>query len=438
MNHLSPRWIPQPLTAIVAVTLGAVVLVLAWAPVSRAADAVTFSSLGMAFTLLAALLLAARFPIHLRHNLKLMIMTVPMFLIAVLLPPHLAVLTAAVGWTLFGVITRKRFRTLPSDIATSVGRWTIITYLASLVAKLASPDPLVQAGSLVGTAVIMFAGDVITAAFEISPMSGEPPLHLIRVLAREMLLPESVQYLIGILGAVVALQQLWALVLLVLPVIVVYIAFKNAKETRASTRLLLEAMADAIDLRDPYTGGHSRRVAEITQEILRRLAMSGLEVELIVSAARVHDIGKIGTPDEILQKQGSFTLAERRIMESHSRVGAQLLQRYPDFSRGKDMVLHHHERWDGKGYPSGLKGLEIPLGARIIAVADSFDAMTSDRPYRRAFSVEHALQILREGSGTQWDPRVVEAFLATRTDRHAKVMESPAPGSRVDSLQSAT
>src|SRR5581483_2790892 len=114
------------------------------------------------------------------------------------------------------------------------------------------------------------------------------------------------------------------------------------------------------------------------------MVILGPEASLIISAARVHDIGKIGIPDDILKKPGKLTSRERAIIESHAARGADLLVRYPDFARGKAIVRHHHERWDGKGYPDGIRGLEIPLGARVIAVADSYDAMTSDRPYRRA------------------------------------------------------
>jgi HD-GYP domain-containing protein (c-di-GMP phosphodiesterase class II) len=178
-----------------------------------------------------------------------------------------------------------------------------------------------------------------------------------------------------------------------------------------STRTLLEGMADAVDLRDPYTGGHSRRVTEYCAQILRELRVTGCEADLILGAARVHDIGKIGVPDGILNKPSRLTPEEQAIMQSHSEMGAQLLARYPDFARGQDIVRHHHERWDGKGYPAGLKQMNIPFGARVIAVADSFDAMISDRPYRKGVSVQGACAILREERGRQWDPQVVDACL---------------------------
>jgi HD-GYP domain-containing protein (c-di-GMP phosphodiesterase class II) len=197
---------------------------------------------------------------------------------------------------------------------------------------------------------------------------------------------------------------------------------------------MLESMADTIDLRDPYTGGHSQRVAEMTAGILRAMDMSGPEVELIVSAARVHDIGKIGVPDYILNKPGRLTLEEEAIMNTHPDRGADLLQRYPDFARGAEIIRHHHESWDGTGYPQGLKATGIPFGARVIAVADSYDAMTSDRPYRKAMPQAKAALILHEGRGKQWDPQIVDAFLQS-----IEVQVEPASASAsAPSLQSAS
>jgi HD-GYP domain-containing protein (c-di-GMP phosphodiesterase class II) len=183
------------------------------------------------------------------------------------------------------------------------------------------------------------------------------------------------------------------------------------------TRQLLESMADTVDLRDPYTGGHSRRVTELSAGILRELRVQGPEAALILAAARVHDIGKIGIDDAVLKKPGPLTPEERAIMELHPEHGANLLRRYPDFERGVQIVLHHHESWDGTGYPHRLQREEIPFGSRVIAVTDSFDAMTSDRPYRRGMPAPRAAQILREGRGTQWDATLVDAFLRSIADQ---------------------
>jgi HD-GYP domain-containing protein (c-di-GMP phosphodiesterase class II) len=160
-----------------------------------------------------------------------------------------------------------------------------------------------------------------------------------------------------------------------------------------------------------YTGGHSKRVADLVHRTLAQLNVAGPEATLIETSARLHDIGKIGMPDAILMKPGKLSAEEMAVMQTHSQKGAELISKYKDFSRGTAIILYHHERWDGGGYPAGIKGHEIPFGARVIAVADSFDAMTSDRPYRKALSPHQAIRILLEGRGKQWEPTIVNAFV---------------------------
>jgi HD-GYP domain-containing protein (c-di-GMP phosphodiesterase class II) len=275
----------------------------------------------------------------------------------------------------------------------------------------------------------MFGGDLLTSALELGPMTGAPPRQVIRSTLRSAGTVEAVLYAIGIFGALAALAHAWTALTLVLPAGAVYVAFKRNREMHDSTRMLLVSLADTVDLRDPYTGGHSRRVTDFCAGILRELGLEGPDVAMIIASARVHDIGKIGIPDAVLQKPGALTPEEWAIMQSHAERGAELLARYPDFARGVEIVRHHHERWDGKGYPTGLKEYAIPFGARVIAVADSFDAMTSDRPYRPGMSDRQAARILLDGRGTQWDARVVDAFLSSIADRLAGRDEAALAGS---------
>jgi putative nucleotidyltransferase with HDIG domain len=198
---------------------------------------------------------------------------------------------------------------------------------------------------------------------------------------------------------------------------------KQLKELQSHTHFMLESLADTVDLRDPYTGGHSQRVAVHTAEILKSLGLQGPEAEIVILSARLHDIGKIGVPDYVLNKPGRFTPEEEAIMRTHPDRGADLLKRYPDFARGADIIRHHHENWDGTGYPHGIKRTDIPFGSRVIAVADSYDAMTSDRPYRVAMTQAKATSILKDGRGKQWDPEIVDAFLRT-LDMQAAPFES--------------
>ena len=171
------------------------------------------------------------------------------------------------------------------------------------------------------------------------------------------------------------------------------------------------SLARAVDSRDAYTGSHSERVATLAAQIAERLGLTAEEVELTRLAGSLHDLGKLAIPEEILRKPAALTDAERLVLERHPQIGYRMLE-----SLGvdpiADWVLHHHERWDGRGYPNALAADEIPLGARIIFVADAFDAMTSNRLYRTPMSRDEALREVERCAGTQFDPDVVDAFLA--------------------------
>ncbi len=177
-------------------------------------------------------------------------------------------------------------------------------------------------------------------------------------------------------------------------------------------------LSRAAEYRDEHTGEHIRRMAHYSALIARKLGLNEEAVESILYAAPLHDIGKIGIPDQILLKPGPLDEREWEIMKKHTEIGAEILRgTQSGFVKvGEIVALYHHERWDGRGYPRGLKGPEIPLAARIVAVADVFDALTSDRPYRKAFSVEEAFQIIEEELGSHFDPKVGRAFLESREE----------------------
>jgi putative nucleotidyltransferase with HDIG domain len=174
----------------------------------------------------------------------------------------------------------------------------------------------------------------------------------------------------------------------------------------------LEALGSALDLRDYETGGHSRRVSEYCLEMARRYGCSPEQLKQIARGSYLHDIGKIGIPDSILLKPGKLTPEERVVMESHAQIGYDLVSRVSFLSRAAEIVLTHQERYDGMGYPRGLAEGEIPLGARLFAVADTLDAMTSDRPYRKALAFKVAREEIERESGKQFDPEIVSLFLA--------------------------
>ena len=178
---------------------------------------------------------------------------------------------------------------------------------------------------------------------------------------------------------------------------------------------MAKALVSIIGFRDHYTASHSARVARYVRNIATQLVLPDTETETLVSAASLHDIGKAGISDQILLKPGKLTTEELAWMQKYPEWGWMTLSQVEGFQRAALLVLHQREKIDGSGYPKGLRGEEIPLGSRIISVADCFDALTSDRPYRNALSREAALAELMRCSGTQFDPEVVNAFLTALT-----------------------
>lgn len=187
-------------------------------------------------------------------------------------------------------------------------------------------------------------------------------------------------------------------------------------DVKESYKITLEALVMALDAREHETSAHSQRVREYTLTLARNFGLRHEELVQLGRGALLHDVGKIGVRDSILLKPGKLTDAEWVEMKKHPQIGYEILQNIEFLSQAAEIVLCHQERWDGNGYPNGLTGTNIPLGARIFAVVDTMDAMTSNRPYRKALSFDVALQEIRSGAGTQFDPRVTEAFLAIPKD----------------------
>ncbi len=172
----------------------------------------------------------------------------------------------------------------------------------------------------------------------------------------------------------------------------------------------LQSLVRTVNDHDTYTGGHSCRVATMSGDMARLLGFPKDEIAFMQQAGLVHDIGKIGIPDTLLNKTGPLTADERYLVRLHPILGASILSRVPGMDRLVPVVLNHHECWDGSGYPSGVAGVRVPIESRIILVVDAFDAMTSNRPYGRILGTEEALAELRRHAGTQFDPMLVEAM----------------------------
>ena len=192
------------------------------------------------------------------------------------------------------------------------------------------------------------------------------------------------------------------------------VAIENASLYTELDQLFLSsirAIVEAVDAKDPYTRGHSSRVVEYSLLIAEAIDPDKEKLKDIEISAILHDVGKIGIPDRILRKPGRLTFEEYAYMKRHPELGASIIEPIEKLKRLQKNILHHHERFDGAGYPTGLRGEEIPLGARIICIADSFDAMTTDRPYRRKKSIRAAIIELKRNSGTQFDPTLVKIFI---------------------------
>lgn len=187
---------------------------------------------------------------------------------------------------------------------------------------------------------------------------------------------------------------------------------KTMQDLERSYDITLEALGAALDLRDAETEGHSKRVTAYTVAIARKIGLPVDRIKVIARGAFLHDVGKMAIPDAILRKPGKLNEAEMAIMREHSFRGYEMLRKIPFLQEAAEIVYSHQEKWDGTGYPRALRGEEIPLGARIFAVADTLDAMCSDRPYRSALPFSAAREEIIRWSGRQFDPKVVETFLS--------------------------
>jgi putative nucleotidyltransferase with HDIG domain len=199
------------------------------------------------------------------------------------------------------------------------------------------------------------------------------------------------------------------------------VALANARLVQALDRLnvgTLNALARTVDAKSAWTGGHSQRVTAMAVELGRELGLPDETLDLITRGGLLHDIGKIAVPSSILDKPGRLTAAEYAVMREHPRTGARILEPIPEYHRLIPIVLQHHEWFDGQGYPDGLAGEDISFEARVVAVADVFDALRSERPYRDAMALDRCIELIQSGRGTQFDPRVVQAFLTIVERRH--------------------
>jgi HD-GYP domain-containing protein (c-di-GMP phosphodiesterase class II) len=215
-------------------------------------------------------------------------------------------------------------------------------------------------------------------------------------------------------------------------------AFENAQQLQERQQALfiqtVIAFSQVIEMRDPYTGGHAQRVTDYALLLAGEMKLSATDHDHLRIGAPLHDIGKIGIDDAILRKTGPLTPEEFELMKSHTVMGARLLKTLPGLDIALPVVRNHHERWDGCGYPDQLAATNIPHLARLMAVVDTFDAMTTDRSYRRGMHIDEALMLIERGAGTQFDPKCVQAFLRLRPTLEQQLSQKESLSQTINNL----
>lgn len=224
---------------------------------------------------------------------------------------------------------------------------------------------------------------------------------------------------IGALGIIMALAYLnygeGVVILFFVPLLIARYSFKLYFDSQNMAMETIHALNDALEVKDSYTGGHATRVQEYAVKLAEAKGMKKRQVELIKTAALLHDIGKIGIPDYILNKEGRLTQKEFEIIKEHPVMGARILSNVDSLKDISNIIRHHHERYDGTGYPDALRQDEIPVESAILAIADSFDAMTTNRPYKKSMAVLEAIEELKINKGTQFNPNLVDEFVKAMT-----------------------
>ncbi len=306
----------------------------------------------------------------------------------------------------------------------------IYTYL-----KLAPND----FGKIIPVALILlslseFISILLISIFFLTRDTGER-IPLFRSVLRA--LPNS--WAVGALGLILAFADHYygksAVLIVFIPLLLARYSFKLYFDSQKTGQETIEALDAALQYRDAYTAGHTSRVKVYTVVLAKKMGYHGKDLERIEKAALLHDIGKIGVPDRILNKPGKLTDEEYQRIKDHAAMGAQILSNVDGFKRITEIVRQHHERPDGRGYPDGLVGDEISLDASMLSIADTYDAMTSERPYRKAMTKEYAFSELRKYRGTQFRDELVDVFIECIEDMDEMALEFELPETYDDLLE---
>jgi len=333
------------------------------------------------------------------------------FAVACIWPPLQAMVLVALGSVISDLVGRKAWEKVifnASHYAVTVGVTGIVyrRLSAESVGFLEGQNLL----AIVVCAFLYFAVDAVIFSGLFSNISHESWPRALGSFVRQSWLDSAALIPLGIVLAALFRVNPFAMLLLVPTFLLLYSALRREEALHTQTQTILEKLVDVLESKSPETAQHSKRVRAWVEDICNELGLEYSDSVVVVQAAVLHDLGKVGLDDGLLRKPGLSPEEFHQIM-GHSAVSAGLLDGLTLFQGGRDIVLHHHERYDGNGYPDHLKGEAIPLGARIIAIADSFDAMVSMRPYRaKSLTVEEALGVLDHERGAQFDPELVTVF----------------------------
>jgi HD-GYP domain-containing protein (c-di-GMP phosphodiesterase class II) len=375
----------------------------------------TSTEIVAAVMLVGLAVVAERFLLHLTHKTNINIAAGAYIIMLLLLPMWLPGLLALVSVAVAQVLLRSEpmeglFNTSQTALYVLAGTLTF----SALDGSSLGPEvgDLGSLGAIVAASAVMHLVNTLLVALAGALQLGLSPLRVWWSTLALDLLPHVTLTALGTIAALLARDHPLVLPFLALPAALVHHSVRQTVQLRVDTHEALASLVEVMELRDPYTAGHSRRVANLSRTIAERMGLTPQEADLIEQAGRVHDIGKAALDSAVLAKPDTLDDAEWSQMRMHPVHGANVVARFAAYRNGARIVRHHHESWDGTGYPDGLAGDQIPLGARIIAVADTYDALTTNRPYRDALSVATAVQILQAGAGQQWDPNVIGALVA--------------------------
>jgi hypothetical protein len=409
----SARAMPMRLRAYVGGISAAFVLVMLLATVLWT-PAITPHDLGTAAGLALLIAMARAYPVRIAPKRKMSVDTAPAFAAIILLSPVMAMAAAAFGMLAGEVRSGGRwfqamFNTAVSGLRVGAGalafRLVAGLPLGSGVAHTIQPLALVIGAS----ALYLTSSALVDTAAGLT--LGQNPFRGWWESQRRKLPHEGVLFSLGLFAAMPAREYPWLLPVLVVPAAIVRRSLQDGLQVKSEARETLEALAEAMDLRHHRAADHSRRVSELARAIARRMDLSARDVELVADAARLRDIGEVALSPDLLSREELLTEEQRAEIREHSAAGARMVERFPDFADCALLILHHHERWDGWGAPDGLTGESIPLGARIIAVAETYEALIASRPYREAMAPAEAREELRALAGAQLDRKVVDVLL---------------------------